>query len=265
MPMPSLCEQAPAQLVRALRAWFDSPAGRRLLEEEGRLIAEMSSSGVFGYHLVQLQDLGHGAEVYRDCLVSHRTVLDQDPSSGAPVSGISCHEHLPLQSDSVDVFVLPHTLDFSVDPHQVLREVDRVLIPEGRVLIVGFNPLSLWGLWRLMLRWRGDVPWCGHFLSYRRVCDWLGLLGMDVERTDVCAFSPPVKRDSWHQRLNILERLGRKVWPMLAGVYVVRAVKRVSTVRPIRRRWRNLRVFGNVPEPASVKPTNMRYQKSAEK
>jgi SAM-dependent methyltransferase len=167
------------------------------------------------------------------------------------VSARALSEQLPLASDTVDLVVLPHTLDFSLDPHLVLREAERILIPEGRVLIVGFNPISLWGLWRGALRWRGGVPWCGRFLSYRRIVDWLVLLGFDIEYSDVCAFAPPLDSDRWARRLDRAEGLGRRVWPMLAGVYVVRAVKRVSTIRPIKSGWSSLRVFG----PSAIEPS----------
>lgn len=257
MTQPSICEQSSAQMTRELRRWFASEPGERLCADEKRVLAAMSEEGVFGYHLVQLQDFGHGLQAFDQCAIQHRLILGLEPHSANQVAGVAIGEHLPLAADSVDLMVLPHTLDFSLDPHQVLREVDRVLIPEGKLLIVGFNPLSLWGIWRLVLRWRGDVPWCGHFLSYRRLRDWLGLLGMDVEQTDVCGFVPPVRRESWHRRLSFLDRLGRRLWPMLAGVYAVRAVKRVSTVRPIKTRWRDLRVLGSATEPAPLKPTGL--------
>ena len=156
-------------------------------------------------------------------------------------------QHLPVASDSVDAVILPHTLDFAPNPHQVLREVERALIPEGRVVIIGFNPFSLWGLWRQFGRWRGAVPWCANFVSYPRLNDWLTLMGLDIERTDVMEFRPPTRT----RRLESVERVGRRVWPMLAGIYAVRAVKRVSRVTPLQPRWARLRVL----PPRQVEPT----------
>jgi hypothetical protein len=129
----------------------------------------------------------------------------------------------------------------------VLREAERVLIAEGRAIVVGFNPYSLWGLWRLFGRWRGDIPWCGHFLSYPRLNDWLTLMGFGIERMDVMEFRPPTRSG----RMDGMERLGRRVWPMLAGVYVVRAVKRVSRITPVRQRWSRLRALA----PGAIEPT----------
>jgi len=248
--MGSICEEDQQELHHALRDWFSHAAGARLLHAERELLDRLSED-VFGYHLVQVQDFGHQRGCFTQCPVQFRSLLDLCAEATPGASAAASSEQLPLASDSVDLVVLPHTLDFSIDPHQVLREVERILIPEGRVLIVGFNPLSFWGIWRLALRWRGSVPWCGHFLSYRRIVDWLGLLGFDVEYSDVCAFAPPMRREGWAHRFASLERLGRRVWPMIAGVYAVRAVKRVSTVRPIQTRWPGLRVLG----PRAIEPS----------
>jgi ubiquinone/menaquinone biosynthesis C-methylase UbiE len=89
---------------------------------------------------------------------------------------------LPFAAHSIDLVVMPHVLEFRADPHQILREVERVLIPEGEVLITGFNPISIWGLRRALPNCPGHFPWNGHYLSVRRLKDWLQLLGFEVER-----------------------------------------------------------------------------------
>ncbi len=244
------CDDSTTMRHRRLRDWLQSAAGERLLAAEEALLQRFSE-GLFGYYLVDVQGFGADLKPLQECPVRHKLRLAA-VADGNDVDIVARAEQLPLRSDSIDAVVLHHTLDFSTDPHLVLREVERVLIAEGRVVIVGFNPFSLWGLWRLVLRPRGSVPWCGHFLSYRRVTDWLGLLGFDVEYTDVAAFLPPLPR-RWERPFAGLERLARRYLPMLAGVYVMRAVKRVSTVTPVRLRWQTLRVFspGGAMEPTA--------------
>lgn len=250
MNTPSSCNDRLPQIHRALAAWFDSPAGAWLRDAE-REILERFGEDLFGYYLVELEPVAGMGIPFGGSPVRHKLRLSPVPGEPGP-DLYALGEQLPLRGDSVDAVVLRHTLDFSVDPQQLLREVERVLIPEGRVLIVGFNPLSLWGLSRLFLRWRGKVPWCGHFLSYRRVADWLGLLGFDIEYTDVAAFVPPLPAQ-WERRLGLVERLGRRVLPMFGGVYVIRAVKRVSTITPVKLRWHGLRVLSpaGVIEPSA--------------
>lgn len=250
MSAPAGCDEQAEGIQRAMTDWFASSGGLRLERAEREILGRFAED-LFGYYLVYLHNPGGGADAFDNCPIRTRLHLCIDPGQ-AHCDLRALGEQLPLKSDSLDAVVLRHTLDFSVDPQQVLREVERTLIPEGRVLIAGFNPLSLWGVWRLFLHWRGRVPWCGHFLSYRRVADWLGLLGFDVEYTDVTAFAPPLP-DRWQRRLGFLEPLGRRLWPMLAGVYVIRAVKRVSTVTPVKLHWQGLRILspGGAIEPSA--------------
>lgn len=240
------CDKSIIELDEALRGWFATPPGVRLVAAEREILAGMTAD-LFGYQLLQLGELGDDQAHLANCPIRRKTLVTRRADAPAESVLVAHAQQLPIAADSVDTAILVHTLDFSPDPHQVLREVERVLIAEGRILVVGFNPFSLWGLWRLFGRWRGGVPWCGHFLSYPRLNDWLTLMGFDVERMDVMEFRPPTRAGGF----DAMERLGRRVWPMLAGVYVVRAVKRVSRVMPVRQRWSSLRVLG----PRAIEPT----------
>jgi SAM-dependent methyltransferase len=145
---------------------------------------------------------------------------------------------LPIQSDSVDVVVLPHTLEFADSPHAVLREVERILIPEGHVIILAFNPWSLWSFWRLASGWRGEAPWCGTFISMTRLRDWLTLLGLEAGESQGYFFQPPIRRDGVLERLRWLDRLCMKAIPVFGASNIIVAQKRVVTLTPIRPRWR---------------------------
>ncbi len=247
MPQSRPCAQVNSELSQSLAEWYAGPPGNRVAAQERASLAELSSD-LFGYQLLQLGELGDDMGHLDGCPIRRKTLVTDRLDSLMPGSLVADAARLPIASDSVDTVILVHTLDFSRDPHQVLREAERVLIAGGRVIVIGFNPFSLWGLWRLSGRWRGSiVPWCGQFLSYPRLNDWFTLLGFGVERMDVMEFRPPTR--SGH--MDAMERLGRRWWPMLAGVYVVRAVKRVSRVTPVRQHWSRLRVLG----PRTVEPT----------
>ncbi len=242
-----------------LADWFRRPGGARIAEAEKEILRRFAAD-LFGYYLVYLHDSDDETDFLEECPVRNKLCLCSGQAPGCcDVAALG--EQLPLRTDSLDAVLLRHSLDFALDPQQVLREVERALIPEGRVLIVGFNPISLWGLWRLLLKWRGRAPWNGHFLSFRRVSDWLGLLGFDIEYTDVAAFAPPLP-DSWQRKLGPLERLGRRLFPMFAGVYVIRAVKRVSTVTPLRLRWRGRSILSpsGVAEPSTRESGSMHQE-----
>ncbi|MEW6353264.1 MAG: methyltransferase domain-containing protein [Pseudomonadota bacterium] len=236
--------------LRRQRAWYRLRLGSLLLEAECARMAEVLPD-LFGYHLLQV-----GAPADVDLLstsrISHRIVLDADTGAhGAhPPQLYARPDALPIASDSVDVVVLPHTLEFAPDPHQVLREAERVLIAEGSVVILGFNPWSLWGVWRLLLMRGGEPPWCGRFLSLTRIRDWLALLGFDEIQMRPYFFRPPLHHTGVMHKLNFMEHLGARLWPKLAGAYLLVAKKRVSTLTPIKPRWRQRSLLGaGVAEP----------------
>jgi SAM-dependent methyltransferase len=145
---------------------------------------------------------------------------------------------LPILTDSVDVVVLAHTLEFEQDPHQVLREADRVLVPEGHVVILGFNPWSPWGLWHVLVSRWSRPPWSGQFRSLWRIKDWLALLGFDTTVSRGFFFRPPLRHDGVMHRLKVMEKLGQRFWPFAGAVYIIVAKKRVMRPTPIRPRWR---------------------------
>ncbi len=222
-----------------LRAWFASPPGQRLLlaemEQMGRVLPNL-----FGYHLLQVGSLGD-VDMLSASRVRNRLLLDVDGdsrASGVAASIRACADALPVASDSVDVVVLPHLLEFDANPHEALREVERVLVPEGHLVISGFNPWSFMGLWRLAASRKRGAPWNGRFLSLTRLKDWLALLGFDIVDTETYLFCPPFSNDSVVEKLQLLDTLGKRLWPYLGGAYVVVARKRVVTLTPIKPDWR---------------------------
>lgn len=194
---------------------------------------------LFGYHLLQLGRLTTddwlASSRISHCAVMdfHSTLLSEDAKRlhGLP-------DQLPLQTDSIDVLVLPHTLEYSLRPHAVLREAERVLIPEGHLVMLVFNPRSIWIFWRWVFGWRRKIPWCGRFLSTTRVRDWMELLGFDIVHMQGYFYRPPLQGKRLMQQLGVLERLGRRVWPMLGAGNLIVARKRVVTMTPLRPRWR---------------------------
>ena len=148
---------------------------------------------------------------------------------------------LPLASQSLDLVVLPHTLESHLNAHHVLREAERVLRPEGQVVIAGFNSLSLWGLRRKFAGRRAGSPWDARYIGLLRLKEWLQLLGFELNGGRFGCYAPPFAQPAWHQRFAFMEKAGARWWPILGGVYVVRAVKRVHGMRVITPAWRKER------------------------
>lgn len=227
---PERREQVP---LSPLDVWYCSPLGRELAGQEVQCLERMLRD-IFGYYLLQvgggtgLSEVLQGSRVRRHILLPAAAV-----HYTLGLQTVAAPDRLPIAADSVDVVVLPHTLEFADDAHQVLREAERVLIPEGRLVVFGFNALSLWGLWRLVRGGQGSVPWNGRFLTPFRIGDWLSLLGFDIELQEMMMFRPPWRR-ALLQQFSFLDTLGPRFWPVLGGVYAMRATKRVSTLMPLR-------------------------------
>jgi len=195
---------------------------------------------LFGYHALQI-----GLPSLRSLefnRMPHRWLaVDQDCTN--PAIAIACQpDALPFDAASLDLVVLPHTLEQAHNPRQVLREVERVLVPEGRVIVVGFNPASLWGLRIRLARARNalrspsdparppaDAP--EGILGHRRLKDWLELLSFEVENGRFGCYRPPVGSAALIERFAWMDRAGERWWPVFGGVYFLVAVKRVRGMR----------------------------------
>lgn len=218
---------------KKLHDWWTSPLGQSLITAEG-IVLKKTMSTLFGYHLLFLGESSFVACV-AESPISHRVWIHSDKIFKNECSALtSRHDKLPIISDGIDVVYLAHCLEFIKNPHEVLRETFRVLIPEGHVIISTFNPWSLWGLWRYLVRFIKRVPWDGRFISVARLKDWLALLGFDVLEVCPYFFRPPITHPGILKRLEWLEKLGRWCWPFLAGGYVLVARKRIITLTPIR-------------------------------
>ena len=222
----------------ALHAWFSCVPGREIAKDQMAQLDRVLPD-LFGYHLLQV---GHLADL--DLLsksrILYRNIVEIDQhhqSQNYPVVRGSATA-LPVESDSVDVVVLPHILDFEAQPHDALRESARVIVPDGHLLICGFNPWSLLGCWRYLKRHKQAVPWRGQFLALPRLRDWLALLGFDVLSQNACFFKPPFSNERLLKRLDFLDKIGARMPAYFSGAYLLVARKRVATLTPLRPRWR---------------------------
>ena len=153
---------------------------------------------------------------------------------------VANNEELPLASDSIDVVVLHHGLDFTDDSHKLLREVTRVLRPGGQLLIIGFNPYSYWGIWKLFKR-KINLPWRGRFISRRRLSDWLQLLDLQIDSVSYGLHFPPLNLSRMLKHAQRMESFGSKIRSPFGGAYFILCVKQVVPITPILQRWRTLR------------------------
>jgi SAM-dependent methyltransferase len=225
--------------ISAFRDWLQTPPGRYLLECEQELLNVLVPD-IFGYHALQVgvPEL----DGLRTNRMPHRWRADTLHRGDAAQLVLDA-EDLPFAAQSLDLVVLAHVLEFSEDPHQVLREVERVLIPEGRVLVLCLNPFSLWGLRQRLLRGicAPYLPREGHFIRLQRLKDWFRLLSLEPERGRFGCYVPPARSEKWLQRWSWTERAGERWWPVAGNVYAITAVKRVRGMHLVGPAWKRAR------------------------
>ena len=247
-----------------LPQWLRSPIGKVLLEWEQRHL-DSAVADLFGFHalqlgLPQLDALGANRMPHRWLAVESAgddevpDTADPRPQTAdasaspaprvhvVPPPTLRCHfDALPFAAGTLDLVILPHALELARDPHLALREVERVLVPEGRAIIVGFNPASLWGLRQRFGRLRRKLaprssselflPHTGEFVGYRRLRDWLRLLSFEVEAGRFGCYVPPARTGRWLERFAWMDRAGEHWWPVFGALYYIVAVKRVRGMR----------------------------------
>lgn len=225
-------EQAVSLRADYLRDWYNRPLGQLLATAEtGALAGQLPR--IFGYHLLVVDPPWESCSL-EDSRIPHHVIQRVQAREGDRPGMMGHTDAWPVMTDTLDAIVLPHSLELSHDPHQVLREADRCLIPDGHLVIFGFNPRSLWGVRRLLARGKERMPWGMRFISMSRVMDWLNLLGFDTLHSQYLLHRPPVQNMRMQERLGFLEPVSGNGRMLLAGAYMLVARKRTVIMTPIK-------------------------------
>uniref|UniRef100_B1XUL9 Methyltransferase type 11 n=1 Tax=Polynucleobacter necessarius subsp. necessarius (strain STIR1) TaxID=452638 RepID=B1XUL9_POLNS len=238
IPTPHIPTQVPAPPWSSWEKWLQSPPGRYVLNWEQRCFDQIVAD-VFGFHAVQI-GLPQINTLSENRMPLH-VILVNSNDSRTEAGRYNWHlieassTELPFASESLDLIVLPHVLEFAADPHQILREVDRVLRPEGRLIISGFNPTSLWGAKQYLSRLVGSpyLPRDGQFISLIHLKDWLELLNFSLDRGHFGCYKFPLQGEAVMRKMNFLEKMGNRWWPIFGAVFLVSAIKRQQGIRLI--------------------------------
>ena len=226
--------------------WYLGETGQFLFNElEERISPILSTS--FGYYSLQIGCPLIAERLQQSCRVKHQFTLDDVRSSAKVHANPSM---LPIATDSVDLVILMHHLSNTTEPHAVLREAFRILIPEGKLVIIDFNPLSFWGLRNFFQAWLEHVPFKGHFYTARRIDDWMRLLGFDQERVFRVGYLPPIQKTSVTRHLSWLEKGMRNWLPALGAINLMVYTKNISPLTPVRHRWVTRKILpGKIARP----------------
>ena len=216
--------------------WYRSPQGREVLHAEREVIKPLLEK-LFGYHILQV-GFSEEHSLIESSPVGHKVIFAPSYREGSKTP-VAENEELPLGNDSIDVVLVHHALDFTDNSHRLLREMTRVLRPGGHMIIVGFNPYSSWGLWKLFKR-RTNVPWRGRFISKGRVADWLKLLDLEIDSVSYGLHFLPSSFSRLLKSAKRLEAFGRKIHSPIGGAYYIHCVNQHAPITPILPRWNPL-------------------------
>lgn len=240
------------QPQKRLANWYEGIAGQNLIQFENSLI-NSGIEGLFGYHLLMLGALDY-ADGIAGSPISHKVVMNDEYLSSGELHLLGSQYELPFQNDSIDVVVMPHLLEFSEQPHHILREVERIVRPDGYMVILGFNPVSCYGLCRVLFGFKKRMPWEGHYYHPVRLRDWIHLLGFEITRINFCGFTPPIQHEPTQHRLGFLEKAANTFLSPLGNVYMIIARNQTvtpSVVKPAWKRKRAKAIDNGVAEPTT--------------
>lgn len=223
--------------IAGLEEWFETPLGHQLLREEQRIL-ERELSCMFGYHLMQLS-INRQIQLFQDSRICHCFAVGAGtPKDDSRVAAYSSFDALPLEDESVDVTILHHVLEFSHNPHQVLREASRVTIPRGYIIIFGFNPMSLMGFVKPIAQLFSRSPiWKRNSLSKSRITDWLQFLDCNTLRTQDGIYNLPLQHGRYLAHATRINGVLQNWKIPFGNFYCLVARKDIACLTPIRPDW----------------------------
>jgi SAM-dependent methyltransferase len=241
------------------KSWHDLPNGPIILSAINEILQPWWQK-FFGYHLLKIGALSHEVSCENSPIKHHVSCCYSSSISNSQrdceADIIAELDDLPILEHSVDVCLLSHTLEFSLDPHHIIREANRALIPNGYLIITGFNPMSLAGLNRAIPYRNKQIPWNEHFFSPMRVKDWLHLMGFEILSDERCLHSSLAGKMSDNILANYWRSFASEYLSSLGSIYVIIAKKRVLPLTPIKPKWQMRTQF------QPVKVTSMQSHKS---
>jgi len=215
------------------KSWHALPNGEVIVEEINQVLKPWWPK-FFGYHLLKIGALS-GFIDSSGCAIKHQMNLVERKSSGNIIGDA---DDLPFLEHSIDVCLLSHVFEFSLDPHHVVREANRVLIPNGYLVITGFNPFSLAGLNKFIPYRKNNAPWNERFFSAMRVKDWLHLMGYEILVDEKVLHSSLSGKLSQGKIAKYWQDIASEFLPSLGSVYILVAKKRVHPLTPIKPKWK---------------------------
>jgi SAM-dependent methyltransferase len=217
--------------------WLKQSLGSRLLNAELSYLPSLLTD-YYKKHAL-LIGVPHQIPLLTCSSVAHQVLIGPVIDKHATLTSIeSTYYDLPIASASIDLVLLPHTLEYADNPHKLLSEACRVVKMEGLIVIFNFNPYSLWGLKKKLMHHKG-TPWSGNFISTNLIKQWLSVADFELIKQDTLFFRPPLQEhNALYDRLKFMEWMGSKCWKSLGGVNMIMAQAKGIPLMPIKMHWK---------------------------
>lgn len=219
-----------------LYQWYKQAFGRSILGYECEEL-NLYIKKIPALLILQLGCSPHINQLVTSPIV-HRFTFSQkiEPSHPKNLTQAS-YRDLPLASESIDIAILPHLLETEPNSQEILYETWRVLSPEGHIVILGFNPWSLWGISRLLGKQENKLPKPIHSFSIQQINSWLLALEADIVAIKTFCFHWPNYPHIPFNPSTWIEKIGNQLLPQTGGIYLIVAKKRISPISPVKHRW----------------------------
>ncbi len=229
--------------------WLTQLLGMRVLEAEKKLLTHLLAER-YGKHAL-LIGVPRQQLLLESSIIFNRVIISPFVHKPKPAHCIEGDFYqLPITPGSIDLVILPHTLELIDNPHQLLSEACRIVKPEGDIIIIGFNPVSLWGLKKYLMK-NKQMPWAGNFIRATKIMNWLRLADFELVKQDRLLFRPPIAEQKMYQRLEFLEWIGAKCL-VPGGAYALTAKAKVIPLTPIKLHWKQKPTVMSTTIPGSI-------------
>lgn len=218
-------------IYSSINEWYSSQSGCNLSYDIASELADTLSQS-FGYYAVQIGCANLSNHLVNKSRVRHQFVLDNQQADI-----LVQQEHLPIANDSVDLVIASHCLSYSKHPHALLREIDRIMVPEAKLIIIEFNPLSFWGVRHAIQSWLERMPWTGRLLSAKRLDDWLSILGYKKLQLLKAHYNLPFQLTKQNSLTHGLSKAMKRWLPFSSAVNIFVYEKAMTPMTPIKSKW----------------------------
>lgn len=254
-----------ATLHQQIRSWYSTAKGRYVLEQI-QYSVDQKLSEIFGFNAIDLGVLAATNGLLDNTRVKTQYSLAYcfDQNNDTLIRpALTEYDFLPVMFDNIDLLVASHVLELSERPHQVLREIDRVLLPEGHCILIGFNAYRYWRMSGLARQLKGENGQY-HFYTPKQLKDWFSVLGFEILDVNTFGYRPHWSSSRVYNRMKSFEEWSSKHLSFYGSIYMIHAQKQEVGMLMKPKLKRRHRLSGGVvaPAPAASRKTHAghRYQ-----